>query len=303
MQHIILASVLYPTASFNIFLIDLLGSIKNQTYKNFSIIFFLDGIEETQVNSIVEELKLDQNIFFKKCRANTLTPAQIRNEIIKFAYHLSCDILIFCDFDEKIFPSRIEETLYHFKKDITFTYCNAYLTDENFNSLNGETLFQNKKIPNQVKDINPILKRNFIGMGGLALRLKNLSLDKLNVSSDILVFDWFLATFMLLNNWKGKKITNCLVYYRQHNNNHVGANKIIDKMKLHLGIQVKKSHYKYFSQYDQRFLLLYHEICELEKYTQRNIDKYIKIINTYFNPNTLCWWEDIKTLEEIQQWI
>lgn len=303
MKHIILASVLYPTKNFDIFINDLLTSIKQQTYPHFSLLFFLDGVQNLKVERKIKEAKIEQKIYFQTCKKNTLTPSQIRHKVIQFAQILLCDLLIFCDFDEKISPARIEQTINYMHDDIDFSYCNAYITDKNFN-LTGKTFFQDKNIPNTVECINPILEKNFIGMGGLALKLHNIPyLSQLQIPSNLLVFDWFLATYMLLKCCKGKKIDDCLVYYRQHEDNHIGTNKTLDKTKLTLGIKVKKNHYQYFSKYNQDFALLYDRVCGLEQYVKNNMDKYIRIINMNFNSDTLCWWENIKTLEEVKQWI
>lgn len=302
-QHILLSTVLYPTKHFNSFSTTLFDSIKYQEYKNFSLLLFLDGVEFQEINPILNQFKFSQNVILLRCDTGELTPSQIRQKIINFAYEHFFDILIFCDFDEKITLDRIKHTIHLISKGNDFTYCDAYITDTDFNIEKNTTLFHLKNIPMHLKRIDPILERNFIGMGGLAIKLNKMDLYNLYVPNDILIFDWFIATHMLLNQWKGEKIKKCLVYYRQHNNNHIGANTKLDHAKLQLGIQVKKRHYLYFSSFSPVFSRLYDDILLLEQYILKNEEKYIKIINENFNTKKMCWWENIKTLKEIEQWI
>lgn len=302
-QRILLSSVLYPTKHFNSFSMALLDSIKHQKYKTFSLLLFLDGIEILKIKSILNQFNISQEIILLRCNTGELTPSQIRQKIINFAYEHFFNILIFCDFDEKITLDRIKHTVQFINKGNDFAYCDAYITDKNFNIKKNTTLFHLKNIPMHLNCINPILRRNFIGMGGLAIKLDKADLYNLYVPNDILVFDWFLATHMLLNQWIGGKIKKCLVYYRQHNENHIGTNTELNHTKLKLGIQVKKKHYLHFSSFNTVFYELYNDILLLEKYVLKNEEKYIKIINENFHATKMCWWENIKTLKEIKQWI
>lgn len=306
MKKILLASVIYPTPLLETFIRDLLSSIKSQTFTNFEILLFLDGIKEKSISNIVKSFDLRQKINYIMSEINTLSPSCIRREILNFAYSQNFDILMFCDFDEAITKERVEFTLSFMQKhNADFSYCNAYVTNKDLIPLeNGNlTFFSNKEIPKCINSIYPILKKNFIGLGGLTLNLKKRLTYNLENQHNILAFDWFLATLMLLDHWKGFKIEKCLVFYRQHEQNYIGTNSMLNEKTLNLGILVKKMHYTYFSKKNHIFLPLLQQIIETEKYIAKNKDKYIRIINTNFNNKRLHWWENIKTLEEIKQWI
>lgn len=300
MKNILLATVLYKSPYFENFLKDLLTSIKNQSQQNFTMLFFLDNIEQWQVQSIIEILLPQQNHCFIQ-NTDRLDPSRIRQELINYAYRNHFDTLIFCDSDETLFPNRIESTMSAMNDDIDFCFCNTVLTDDKLKPVDGHGFYDFRDIPKNIEDITPILSKNFIGLGNLAINLKKKTLYELDPQT--LAYDWFIATHMLINGWHGIQIQECLGTYRQHNHNYIGGNFVLNSHTLNLGISVKKRHYQYFSSYDPRFVKMYEEILEVEQYVLQNKEKYIRIINTNFDPKKMCWWENIKTLQEIWQWI
>lgn len=300
MKKILLATVVYQTPYLETFLKDIVTSIKNQTQQNFLTMFFLDKIPKSHIQEIIDQfLPKSKTIFMHNTR--DLNPSNIRQEIINYAYDNNFDVLFFLDFDEILFPTKIEETMLYFQQGSDFCFCNTLLTDHLLNPIDGTSFFDKKNIPNYIQNIEPILSKNFIGLGDLAIRLSKKSIYKLKVET--FAYDWFLATHMLLNHWNGIKINKCLGTYRQYSHNYIGGLFTLSHKNLLLGISVKKEHYRYFSHYDLQFVAMYEKILEVEKYIHKNMEKYIKIINNNFDPTSMCWWENIKTLEEIKQWI
>lgn len=301
MKKILLATVIYPTSYFDLFLKDVILSIRNQSYQDFSVLFFLDKVSLTLVKPIIEAYELSQKKIFYLQNTSNLTPSTIRQNIIDFSYENKYDMLFFCDFDEIIFPQKIEKTLLSMQDCFDFSFCNTLLTDSLLVPINGEGFLDKKKIPSVVQTIFPILEKNFIGLGDLAINLKKKDLYKL--SPKTYAYDWFIATHMLLNGWRGVKIEECLGSYRQYDLNYIGGNFKLTTQNLSLGIKVKKQHYRYFYVFDNIFKSLLDEILKTERYILKNRKKYIKIINDNFSAETMCWWENIKTLEEIKPWI
>lgn len=107
----------------------------------------------------------------------------------------------------------------------------------------------------------------------------------------------------MLNKGSGIKAKNAFVYYRQHEDSLVGFDFTLTHSKLHLGMEVKESHYRSFRSYKE-FDLLHREILELKE-TIRTIgeNRYIEIINNNFEIEKFCWWENIKLKKEIEKWI
>ncbi|ANV98012.1 hypothetical protein BBW65_03995 [Helicobacter enhydrae] len=300
-MKVIVAVVLYPSKLFDNFLDDCLTSIFAQSYKDFTLALFCDGISESAIQKKLEQMNYTQPIIFYSQPLGQTTPSAIRDFIIKSSIQQNFDYLCFVDFDEKIDSNRIEMTLKNMHS-YDFSYCNARITDSALNNKIAN-IHQAKNIPATTNNHLEILDKNFIGLGAITLNLRQTKLYDFRLPSNIIVFDWFLATHMLLQGASGVAISNTFTNYRQHPESFVGANHYLDQHSLDLGIRVKKNHYQHFREFHPAYQNKYHQIIELEKFLRYNSEKYIHIINSHFDPQPMWWWENIKTLEEIKEWI
>lgn len=301
------AVVLYPSTHFDIFLKDCLESIALQSFKDFSLYLFYDGLDQIQqekVKQTCHTLNLNPTFIHKQPLGAT-HPSQIRHQIIAFALEKKFEILLFSDFDEKCDSNRLDLTL-PAMEEYGFCYCNAYVTDFNYQKLHFQDLHTLLKIPNTITELAPIIDKNFVGLGSLGINLKQYNNKHPKILPHTLAYDWFLATHMLLCNLKGKSISLSFTKYRQHSDTYIGIGKPLNTETLHLGLQVKLNHYIHFSQHAPIFQNRLKQIRKLKAYlanNQQNIEKYIRIVNEHFNPLEMSWWENIKTLKEIQVWI
>lgn len=300
------AVVLYPSIHFEIFLKDCLDSIAQQSLKDSSLYLFYDGlnpIQEEEVKEVCSELNLNP-AFIHKQPLGVLSPSQIRHQIITFALEKKFEILIFSDFDERVDLNRLELTL-PILETYDFAYCNAYITDFNHQKLHPQDLHTLLKIPSTITDIAPIVDKNFVGLGSLAINLRRYRNKHPKTLSPTLAYDWFLTTHMLLCNLKGSSIHSSFTQYRQHSHTYIGIGKPLNLQTLDLGLEVKLNHYAHFSSLAPIFKNRFKQIQELKAYlnNKQRIENYIKIVNHHFNPLQMSWWENIKTLQEIQKWI
>lgn len=264
--------------------------------------FFLDCINEKEIHQYIHLLKQHQiEVFLIKQHKPILSPSEIRFKIIKTAIELQCDLLIMSDFDEVSDPWRVQRTIEQIG-DNDFGYNSFFITDFYLNKILEKDFYTLKSIPTTITNYLDILSFNFIGLGSLAIKPQNILLPK-SIDNQLLAFDWFFSTYMLLHKKVGIKIQNTFVKYRQHSHSLIGIGKKLSKESLQIGISVKKQHYSFFKDKSSLFQQKLDDILELEIFLQKNQDKYIKIINENFNPTSLCWWENIKTLKEIKQWI
>ena len=71
--------------------------------------------------------------------------------------------------------------------------------------------------------------------------------------------------------------------------------------KLNQGIAAKLAHYRRLKKYNNIFSDLYDDMIELKEYIQNcGADAYINFINTNFDTNKFCWWENIKTKRDLK---
>lgn len=303
MKRILWCLVLYPCRHFDYFLQECFQSIAKQSYKNFTLFCFLDGVEEESIHQICHDLGIPSLLVHHQ-NLGALNPSQIRHHMLSFAIENQWDFIVFCDFDEQVDPHRLELAL-TLESHYDFSYCNAYLTDLNNQRLCDQSLHQLLKIPPSIQEIMPILDKNFIGLGSLNLSLRRYKHIHNPNLPPTLAYDWFLATHMLLHHLKGSAIPTCFTQYRQHEETYIGLAKELNPHTLDLGIQVKLAHYGYFKDHHQAFKSRYKQMIRLRSYlgSHETRQKYIRIINDHYNPLEMNWWENIKSLEEIRQWI
>lgn len=307
MPRILWAVVLYPSIHFDTFLKDCFASIASQSCKDFTLYLFYDGLDQIQQEKVKQTChSLDLNpTFIHKQPLGVLNPSQIRHQMISFSIENNFEILIFSDFDEKVDSNRLEFTL-PAVEDYDFAYCNAYITDFNHQKLHTQDLHTLLKIPSTITEPTPIIDKNFVGLGSLGINLARYGNQHPKTLPDTLAYDWFLATHMLLCRLKGRSIPLSFTKYRQHSNAYIGIGKPLNPQTLHLGLQVKLNHYAHFAQYASIFQDRLNQMRDLESYLandKQSMEKYIKIINNHFHPLEMSWWENIKTLKEIQEWI
>ena len=172
--------------------------------------------------------------------------------------------------------------------------------DQNLNRLAEKSFFTTRKIP-KVVSYKDILKFNFIGLGSLALNLKFFDYKKIKFPKEIIALDWYLVTRVLISGYSGIALYNTYANYRQHNNSLVGFDFKLDKKKLNQGIAAKLAHYSILMKYNNIFSNLYDDVIELKEYIQNcGADAYISFINTNFDTNKFCWWENIKTKRDLK---
>ena len=305
MKKILYASAIYPTKFFDTFLRDTLATLTHQTYKTFDILLFLDCVGESTLKPAINHLRshINGEVFTLGQSTPTLNPTQIRLTLIKEAYKRGYDYVFFGDFDETSDLNRIQATLEQIG-DFDFGFTSFYPTDFSLRRLSDIDFHASRHTPATISYPLALLDRNFVGLGTLALSLKKpLPLD--GDISHIKAFDWFLGTLMLLHGFQGKRIEGTFLNYRQHTESYVGMDRPLDEHSLKLGLEVKKAHYAHFSSYDGLFEARLEELLKLDIYlsNKKNQVKYIQIVNENFDPKQMCWWENIKTLKELEKWI
>lgn len=298
MNKILYSAVIYQSDNFDMFIKDYLVSVFNQTDQNFDLLLVLDDlIVEAIKEYIVRYNKNKKNIFIHNFKDHT--PIELRKKQIDLAYSFGYDILILSDFDENVAYNRVEEVSKYIS-EYAFAFNDFYIVDQNLNRLAEKSFFTTRKIP-KVVSYKDILKFNFIGLGSLALNLKFFDYKKIKFPKEIIALDWYLVTMVLMSGSGGIALYNTYANYRQHNNSLVGFDFKLDKKKLNQGIAAKLAHYGILMKYNNIFSDLYDDMIELKEYIKNcGADAYINFINTNFDTNKFCWWENIKTKRDLK---
>lgn len=299
MKKIIYSAVIYSSIDFNLFIKDYLESVFFQSYNKFELLLILDDVEKSVVEFhlspfIKNNIKVHIIKFSEK-----LTPIELRKKQIEISYEMESDILIFSDFDESVAINRVEEV----EKNISgyaFAFNDFYIVDKNLEIINESSFFQTRSIPEVLVNYKDILSYNFVGLGSVAINLKEFDFKSLEFPKNIEALDWYVATKVLFSGGKGVALSKTYANYRQYEKSFVGFDFQLNKIKLNQGMSVKLNHYRSLRFLSNEFNDLYNEIIELESFI-RNIgeEKYIQLVNGTFNTANFCWWENIKTKKDL----
>lgn len=295
-KKIIFGTVYYSSAKK--YIGQFLGSLKNQTLKDFTLCIINDGAEN--LNAVLKPHKRDLKIIVVKPKRR-LTQAELRGLLIRQAYKLKADVLVFGDIDDFFGKSRLEKTVKKIDGH-AFVFNNIVLVDFRGKSY-SRSLFIRKDLQKDIKDNKAILDKNMLGLSNTALNLPIANMQGIKIPKNIVAVDWWIFSKLLLNGNKGKYINDTASFYRQHDDNLVGGRGILNERLLDTGIKAKLAQYSYFSRlggkdYSDR-------LKDIEKLMdflkdKNNRHRYIKTINNKLANKKLAWWENIKTLKELE---
>ena len=273
-----------------------LSSLEGQTTNNFTLLVINDSNDKAE--EIFESRRFKFSIKTVQARRRS-SAAVLRGLLIRKACKLKADILILGDIDDCFSPNRVEESA-RFINSYDFLYNNIILMD-NRGKIISNNIFA-KKASFEVNNYKDILNKNMIGLGSLCLNLRKLNLRNIRIPAGIISVDWWLVTRLLLSGKKGIFLKNALTYYRQHEDNHIGAGKILNDGLLKKGLESKIRHYRYFSRlgykdYSKRLNQMRRLRRSLNDPFRRK--EYISLVNRKFRKERPVWWENILTLEEV----
>lgn len=284
-MDILLVSFVYPQVQK--FLKDFFVSLKKQSFMKFDTLIFNDGMK----------INLKKYGYYGKVINNkyNLSMWELRKEAINYGIDKNYDLLVFIDSDDVLDRKRIERLKFEYNPEINFFYNDLYYLE------NKNKDFFNNQLPLKTRNEAMIENYNYLGMSNTAI---NLSKDEKIISNipiynEIIAFDWYLYSYLLLKGAIGKKI-NSKTYYRIHNNNVAGRTNRLNEIKLNFGLKVKKEHYSVMSRFDEKYNNNLRNMIELENKLSKETfrKKYIKYINN--KTSNIFWWQNIKSLEEVE---
>lgn len=216
-----------------------LKSIKDQTYKNFEVIFF-DNCSSDKSKEIFQDFKDERFKYFKNENFSNLSKA--RNKAIKKANGEIISILDTDDFWEKEMLYNVNNAFNNYN-DIKFIYTNFYI------------LKNNKRIKINSKINKPIFKSIFKNykLGINTLSFKREIFDNYKFDERFHMIGDFDLVIKLLN-YKFYHINEYLSYYRNHQNNETNKKKYLHIRELKKWYCNNKFNNKYKMELKKYFL-------------------------------------------------
>ena len=213
-------AVLLATHNSENYIKEQLDSLLKQTYSSISIIIS----DDSSTDSTIEILKEYENVSIIKSK----TP--LRSAQANFWFLLKnapeSDYYMFCDHDDVWCKDKIEKTLnkmleIEVMEKPALVHTDLFVADKDKNIL-APSMFSLQKLSKEQKLNQALIQNNVTGCTVMInSALRKLALKKQD-TENMLMHDWYLSILCLATGFMGF-VDKPLIYYRQHDNNEVGA--------------------------------------------------------------------------------
>lgn len=273
------------------YLPDFFRSIHIQSYQNFDLLVMNDGLASIK-EFLPENFNVHMEMYIPR---NANNPAAIREEAIEIARNKAYEVVVFGDADDYFQENRVELCLDYLLQEKIIVNELSLVNQEGL--LISENYFSNRLLNKQRIDLGFIENKNIFGLSNSAFKME--ILRNYHSDTNVIAFDWFFFTQLLMNSATDALFTNeTISYYRQHEQNIIGINEISEK-KIKKGILAKKEHYRGLSEKSEYFVKYRCEMDFLFNFVDKSIENmaiYMEIVkkNSVKFP---LWWEDIVAIE------
>jgi hypothetical protein len=214
--------------------------LKSCISKNVNFCIVNDGLTDSEKYLTPLSQKFEIKLEHYKKKTNF---SSIRNQLLNLVSKKGSDYLIFTDCDDLLTSGALDLHLDSLSTH-DFSYSDQILIDQQGNLLN-RNLFDGWDVPKEIDSPMDLLDQNFIGFSGFGVKKSVLEDQPVNCPENITSVDWWLATLLLMNGFKGKKTSQPVVFYRQHDLNLLGSgNQDLELSTLKKKAQIALEHYK-----------------------------------------------------------
>jgi glycosyltransferase involved in cell wall biosynthesis len=283
-MKIAVATFIYPGPAISEYARACLDTLARQTNGDFSLFVFNDGYRD--VESVLQ-LHGPRAQIVEVCG----TPADIRRQAIRYLRDSGFDVIVFADIDDLFDENRVAVAIEMIEDGVDIVLNELVLFGSGM--LNTENLFQGRLEEKSVLKLEDIREGNCFGMSNTAVRVSVIP-DSVFEPRNVLAFDWFFYTNLLIGGAVAQFTGKVATYYRQHLNN-MAAIRGLSEVNILRGLEVKRSHFDVF---DPVYAA---EISETEgKIRQNKVfrEAYCKAVSAAMLPQPF-WWESIKTFREL----
>lgn len=231
-------AILLSTYNGKLYLAEQLDSIINQTFKNWNLYIRDDGSSDGTQEIIKKYVKIDSRIIYleKESKENL----GVKKSFFSLLERVDSQYYFFCDQDDFWMENKVQDTLDFLKEHEgngipTCVHTDLRIVDKELNEI------YSSMIESQQLEVNDSLTNLLVqnSVTGCTLALNNELKKKLpkNVNIDkIIMHDWWIA---LVGSVFGKVVLleKQTILYRQHGNNEVGAQSLLNKLGKGYGLK------------------------------------------------------------------
>ena len=278
MNKIAVFTVVFP--AIEKYFSDFKQSLLKQTSQNYDLVIVNDGCDECLLRGLFS----DFNLYILP---PAISRAKHREVGIEYAKKRGYEYMVFCDADDYFFNNRIALCVEYLSREGV----DIVVNDLDIVNEKGE-LIQHGYLSNRISektnlDASFLYNKNIFGLSNTAINL--IQLPEINLPEDLIIVDWFLFSYLLEKGMKSVFIKEPLTYYRQHESNAIGINKMsVETYKKQLRFKI--DHYKHLSDSFPIYIQLYDEANKLLLMSDDEIERRIITKKDIKNP---LWWEII----------
>ncbi len=149
------------------------------------------------------------------------TPAGLRRLMIEAARQSTAEIVVFCDFDDRLLPESFDRhTDALASADIS--YGPMELMDERGSPL-GDSFPKAAAMPAEISNSAALLGRNFMGFSNTAVRRSAITQVSAAIPEDLVAADWWFFTMLLSSGRRAKQAQGAVANYRVYAQNMLGS--------------------------------------------------------------------------------
>jgi len=269
-------SVVFP--AIESYLDDYRNSLLTQTFKEFDLVLVNDGFNQ--------EFLLD---FFKDFNLVVLSPGETRakhREVgIRYAKQAGYNYLILGDADDYFSNMRIAISVENLQKEGVDIVVNDLTIVNERKEVITQDYFSRRINKSTILDAEYLVDKNLFGLSNTAIKLTNI--HEIRIPSSLKIVDWFLFSYLLESGAKSLFINHSLTYYRQHECNAIGINKMsVEAFKRQLNLKV--DHFMHLSEFYPKYEEEYKKSLNLLQLDDSAIETIISAKRNIPNP---LWWE------------
>ncbi|TCI05419.1 glycosyltransferase family 2 protein [Corallincola luteus] len=271
------------------YLRELFDSIDAQTDREFDLLAFNYGLNKplSFYGFNGEEVSNDLNLGLPDAR----------DWALRYALSHDYELLILIDADDVMAVDRVEKTKADFDDKVGFYYTGLRLLSDT------QRDFFDGQLPKEVTTAQTLFSHNFVGLSHFALNVKLAAnaIRQMDCPLDVIAYDWFLASVLLLNGLKAKQVDTS-TYYRIYDQNTAGFTNQLTPEKLRRTIEVKAIHYRVMSEYCYKRALRRESLSyrKQQKYYDKllqqldsNGDVFTEKLLSTVNSTSAYWWSAI----------
>lgn len=224
--------ILLPTYNGEKYLVAQIDSILNQSISDFRLLIRDDGSDDNTINIVKKYVNSDDRVIFVESPEGNIG---LVKSIEKLLSHSNSELIFFSDQDDVWINNKVALFLDKYNKvknnnTAILVHSDCYVTDE---QLNVKHVFIGKK--GKFQRIEDSLF-NFFVQGSCSMINSKLKTVLVEFPNDVYVHDRY---FHILSELFGERffIETPTMYYRQHNNNLIGAGNIFSKISNNLKLR------------------------------------------------------------------